>query len=537
MEREFSKRRAHFLSILENAWGIILAIFIAIFNQTNELIEFIQDVRRNGLSELTSEDSMIGFLILLVIILICAFIVFFRWLRTTISFKDGILVYEKNTLFSQRNELSSSSISNVNLEQNVFERIVGIYKVKFDTSTLSTANRTDVCFVLGKKDAFALKSIVMECITSEKVKPEHAATVEKPIDQINSSEEVIINPEAADNGVDVDLDRDYDFKVSEGESFMCALGGMKFMSVVSLVIAIIGTVVIFVELIKTGANQEAFVTVGIFALGIIYAMVKSLLKNWFKNYDFRVKRKGDIIYLRSGALKVRSYSVPLKHTQAVRLNCTFFGKLMNRVSVNVINVGGEDDDVDGQWLLPALRFDELKEVLERILPEYEIKDDKEMHSRASRMVKFDFVDGLLSDLIMNIFYLGVMVFIFKTFTNVKDEFLGMPLWLAVLYFIFYVGNILWDLFAMYWRNRTCKIYMNDKRMWIKDGVFSYKYYICDFDKVQFIEAKSSPIKRIFKVKDAIIHILGSSIASDIDINPYEAETVDTMIESFSRSFK
>ena len=49
------------------------------------------------------------------------------------------------------------NISNINTEQNLFEMIMGTCKIKIDTSSLSTADQTDVKIVLKKADAEAFR--------------------------------------------------------------------------------------------------------------------------------------------------------------------------------------------------------------------------------------------------------------------------------------------------------------------------------------------------------------------------------------------
>lgn len=52
-----------------------------------------------------------------------------------------------------------SKISNINLEQNLFEMIMGTYTLKIDTSSLTTADNTDLEFVLKKEQAYWVKKL------------------------------------------------------------------------------------------------------------------------------------------------------------------------------------------------------------------------------------------------------------------------------------------------------------------------------------------------------------------------------------------
>ena len=79
------------------------------------------------------------------------------WSRTYISIQDNALVLEKNTLNRKKNTIGISSISNINLEQNLFEMALGTCKLKLDTNSLTTADQTDVNIVLKKEYLDTLK--------------------------------------------------------------------------------------------------------------------------------------------------------------------------------------------------------------------------------------------------------------------------------------------------------------------------------------------------------------------------------------------
>ena len=102
--------------------------------------------RRRGLS---SENLLItgGVFVVLILILIYNIIV---WAKTFITIEENTIVIQRNTINSKVNTFGIKNISNVNLEQNIFERIIGTYKkIKIDTDSLSTANSTDIEIVLS----------------------------------------------------------------------------------------------------------------------------------------------------------------------------------------------------------------------------------------------------------------------------------------------------------------------------------------------------------------------------------------------------
>ena len=72
------------------------------------------------------------------------------WRKTYISIQDGTIVLERNTINKKINTFGIKNIANINIEQNIFERIISTCKVKIDTDSRSTADETDIEIVLKK---------------------------------------------------------------------------------------------------------------------------------------------------------------------------------------------------------------------------------------------------------------------------------------------------------------------------------------------------------------------------------------------------
>ena len=86
---------------------------------------------------------------------------FIRWRRTFFYIEGGYLVVEKNTLMRRVSRVPLGSISTVNLERSLFERMVGTAKIKLDINSAVTANSTDFVFVLMLDKAQAFEKEIL----------------------------------------------------------------------------------------------------------------------------------------------------------------------------------------------------------------------------------------------------------------------------------------------------------------------------------------------------------------------------------------
>lgn len=146
------KFRNHASIILEKSLktiGTIVAIFF--LNMISEL----------GTEGVTGTDILWLVGIFVAVLAVAVGYQAFLWAKTYISIEENTLVIERNTLNKKRNTIGLKNISNVNLEQNLLEMLLGTCKLKLDTNSLSTADQTDVNIVLKKVDAEKFRSMVL----------------------------------------------------------------------------------------------------------------------------------------------------------------------------------------------------------------------------------------------------------------------------------------------------------------------------------------------------------------------------------------
>lgn len=153
------------ISIIFEQMGSVM-IFLLIMAGTGFIQNFQEIKKKNlDLTELTSKDIQLLILICLAAAGLLIFIIAWQlvvWSKTYISIQNNTLILERNTLNKKKHTIGIQNISNVNTEQNLFEMILGTCKLKLDTNTLSTADKTDVKIVLKKADAEKFRAYLME---------------------------------------------------------------------------------------------------------------------------------------------------------------------------------------------------------------------------------------------------------------------------------------------------------------------------------------------------------------------------------------
>ena len=117
--------RCHFSIIFESLWQFWVAIILIVINQIDDVIEFVRSIGEDGgVVSFIREGGFWGLLAILLITLIVLGIQFFRWRKTYIIIEENLVIIERNTLKKYKNTIAMENISAINMERNLFERIV-----------------------------------------------------------------------------------------------------------------------------------------------------------------------------------------------------------------------------------------------------------------------------------------------------------------------------------------------------------------------------------------------------------------------------
>lgn len=494
--------------ILEKLWKSMIFIVLIFVGSIDDFAEALAFIKSGNVWEgLMAAGG--GFLLIVLVVLWNVI----RWYKTTITIKDGTIEIERRTLNRKVNTISVHNISNINLEQNIFEMIVGTYKVKLDTSSLSTSEKTDVEIVLKKKDAYAVKNCIIRMMQEINISETDKGSFNTDVS--NTQESVLPMQEIADN--------EYDIIYTTKEIIMSCLVRTNILFVLITISLIISSIVSITARINNTEDVISLIVSGgvqFFAGGSFGAVI---IKAWLSDFAFRAKRCDDKVYVSCGLVKKRKYVVPVDTINAVYIESTVLGRIFKRASVKVINIGGEGDDVAGMQLLLAGTEKELREKLAILLPEYTFPERTKIKRQP---VKVFWYKTVCSVIFTGCFMLGLFIGI-----KVMQETLPNTAW-VVIALCFMLLSIIGNVLAY----RTNGLHVDEQYLVISQGMFAKKIKTIPYGKIQFITQKTGPLERLMHVKHANISILASVANRSNPIKSFPVSEFDKIHEYMKKTY-
>ena len=470
--------RNHISIILEDSAktiGTIVFIFI---------LNFISDIGETGIS-VTDVLLLIGIFVVALGLVIGIHAII--WAKTYISIDENTLVVERNTLNKKRNTIGLKNISNINLEQNILEMILGTCKLKLDTNSLSTAEQTDVRIVLKKVDAENFRRLVFE--------------------RAGIGEE---ESEEAGNGFVEEVEVEKAVIGDIGDIIIHGLCSIR----LSMLIVLVGISALEIMMLSDVGNEEIGVTiaevfanmVSLFWLNVI--IIWSIAKEFLKYLNFKIERKNDKVFLSYGLFKKVAYSVPVDKINGIKFTQTPIGRMTKRYMVEIVNVGMDDDENEANtFFLPYAKKEKLEKQLHMLLPEFdgcmEIKEEKQTPAIWLLSVPW---------LILYVIVTGAA---YAIMAEIEPE-------LQIAIVVAAAVVLGWRIIIKIARFLTRGIKVDEKFLKIVDGGFSKRTLFVRYDKIQYVSGKQCVIAKQFKIQKGTITLL-ASLKNRIHELPYFTE--------------
>lgn len=506
--------RNHWSYVLEQIGGFLVVIVAMLFSMLDSMIQAAAYLAAGHIVE-----GLLGFAVFFVVLIIVAFIGFRRWLKTTMTVRDGVITIRRDTLFKKVKNINITNISNINLERNLFELFMGTYKLKIDTSSTTEAASTDLLMVFKKDRAEEIRTIIMDMVRKAKEEERLAQMDEAEREaQLNAMNALDTSYEAAGGDLaavstgnkpiisdqtikEAFAEENFDITYSAKEFLTNAIVNT---SLTLMVIIIAGLVAIIIAIVTFAVSGIAgfgaaagSVLVGVFTF---FSIVLAQIKSWESDVNFRSTRREDSILVNTGFITRMKYTIPLAKINAIKINASFLGVLTNRARVDVVNIGGDAGDNTGHRILLYDKNLELKRKLGVLIPELVFP--------AGINYKKQPINVLVRNLLCVTFWYALIYGCGYFFLNViwSKVDLGNNIWIIygvslAVYALTILGNV------MSYKRRG--IYYDEKYLIVVNGVFSRSIEIIPYERIQQVHYNENPFYNMFGVKSATITIQGS----------------------------
>ncbi len=473
------KLRCHFSIMFESLWQFWVAIAVILLNQIDEIIALVRDIGRSGLKSAIEAGGLWVLAGVLAVTLIVLSVQFLRWRKTWIILEDNLVIIERDTIKKSRQTIAIENISAVNMERNLFERMVGTYRIKLDTNSMTTAGKTDVSIVFRADTAIAFRKTLIERINVLKGgKAGDALSEERQPDQIFESAE-------ANRKI---------VRASTGSMVKFAFYSMSLWSLI-VAMAGIGFSIWFIASFGFSTFVDkalgGFIAVALMVIGAIL----DIIGKFIAYYGFSVYRDGKDLHVRRGLIKLRSYTIPVDKITAMQIEQKPFARLFKKYCANVVTVGVGDEEGESSNITMAVSRRELAECLAELLPEYGWADIEKVLPEKKGSVAVRMFKSVKWHILT---LASVLVMILLT---------DISPWIAVGVPVFvdcYI-NLLYFL-----SHKSAGYLAENEGIILADGYFTKRFTICAYDRIQMMKIIYHPVARHCGIACGVVNLLNSA---------------------------
>lgn len=339
-----SPTRNHFSVIFERAGAVIAFLLFLVFNDLKDVgweiftIDYYRNLWQMAVYE--GKKSVLIGLAAFAGLVWYIYISFRYWKRTTF-YIDGVdFVYERKTMFRASSRLPIQNIAVVNVERNIFERLIGTAKVKIDLNSSRTANSTDFRFVLLEQQAVELKEKLMG------------------IKQTLTEGETTEAPEAAQEP------REQVAFFTVGEALRHKL---LFIPVIQTLITL--TVLFVLPQLRLSGDYNMSRLWYLLIVAVL-GWIGSIISGTLNLGNYKVERDSNMVYISCGVLNKRHYMFETEKINAVIIRKPLLARLFGMASIDLAVVGFGNERNETTHLSLAADKKQIEAILQACVPEF-----------------------------------------------------------------------------------------------------------------------------------------------------------------------
>lgn len=487
---ETKRFRNHFSDVIEQLGGLLIFLFIVGVQSIPDILSDTDGDSNDVVALIDNPKyTMIVIIVVITILAVLGLIIGFkvrRWYKTWIIIGNDTITVERNTLRSVKNTVGIKNISNVNINQNIFEMIIGTCNLKLDTNSLSTADSTDIKLILKKQQGEELRNYI-----NRRVEEINTWTI------LEKEEEV--NPYVK-----------YDIEVTSKDIITNGFYSLSVGTILLFLGSLAGFIAGIVSDVNDGktiiASLGGAITLIILIIGSLYSMAKSFLKM----YDFKARRGKNKLYIKYGLYNKVDFAIPIDKINAIVVHQTFIARIFRKYSAEIVNVGLNDDDKASAYFTFYCSRKQLKSYIDKLLPEFSEGIDGDIKKQPDKAKIKYIVDFLINSVIVLIVAASIIYYV-----NPSKVFeMAIVAGSTFILFYMFIAKILSFI--------TCGVFIGDELVGVREGSMGTRYSLIKYCNIQYITINQNILEEKLRIAKGGLHILASMLHDDYLI-PYMDE--------------
>ena len=456
-----SPTRNHFSIVFERAGAVIAFLLVLVTNHLKDVgweiftVDYYRSLwhmavyegKRSVLIGLAGFAALVWYLYISV-----------RYWKRTTFYIDGVdFVYERKTMFRASSRLPIQNIAVVNVERNIFERLIGTAKVKIDLNSSRTANSTDFKFVLREQQALQLKEKLMgikQSLTGEETAEEDEQTQKEPREQVAF------------------------FTVGEALRHK-----LLFVPVIQTLTTL--TVLFVLPQLRISGDYDMSRLWYLLIIAVI-GWVFSLVNGTLNLGNYKVERDSRMIYISCGVLNQRHYMFETEKINAVLIRKPLLARMFGMASIDLAVVGFGNERNETTHLSLVADKEQIEAILRACVPEF-VCSEPPRHCHALNIVW-----PILRAFLLGAGTFAALVSVYRNAYVFALIVLGVALFGAILEFA------------------ACDFAKDDHIVRYTGGTFNKQTGIFKYGDVQSMEIRTNLFYRLFGIGRLRFAVLGAS---------------------------
>ncbi len=272
----------------------------------------------------------------------------------------------RGVFFRKRSVLDYKKVHAINKKQNIFHRIFGIAILTVDSGSTNTSHQAEITIIEKSKtvdvllnELNVLKEIGMR--TTDDSKEEVLLSDKDSLYRFTSKKKML-----------------YTLINIASTSFFTALLGV-------LAIIVVGVCKLMLRLDALGTWGQYFlfailITVGAMLLFSAFSFIGCMIHSFVGYHNFTITKRGNDIQISFGLLERHTNTFSYDRIKAVKISQGLVQRMLGFAAIKLEVIGytneSGNDNVELGVLVPFCKYDEVGEMLRKVLPDY-IPDEKQ----------------------------------------------------------------------------------------------------------------------------------------------------------------